>query len=276
MRLINVKAEIWHQNDEIDHIARCARVCYASDKTSLNSQMVDNLRKNNHINMFRHNSIHYMIRKDEKKYLSIRQFIGTYKDCPYVHYGISNNWLYITTNGQFTIENPNFTDKLSKYQVSNNFFNTNCPIDNLKRYTICVTTQISTTRELNRVSPNNIAEQSTRYVNFGKKGGIGIAIPHFYNTLVRFDKFMARLAWRIDEFFYNYFLNKGLKPQDAREFLPLCSYSKAVYTYTIGEWKHILDLRYFGTTGKPHPNAFTIASQIKELFEEEGIKIKKE
>lgn len=27
-----------------------------------------------------------------------------------------------------------------------------------------VTTQISTSRELNRVSPNNIAEQSTRYV----------------------------------------------------------------------------------------------------------------
>lgn len=32
------------------------------------------------------------------------------------------------------------------------------------RYTFRVTTQISTSRELNRVSPNNIAEQSTRYV----------------------------------------------------------------------------------------------------------------
>lgn len=32
------------------------------------------------------------------------------------------------------------------------------------RYTFKVVTQISTSRELNRVSPNNIAEQSTRYV----------------------------------------------------------------------------------------------------------------
>lgn len=34
----------------------------------------------------------------------------------------------------------------------------------MMRYTFCVDTQISTSRELNRVSPNNIAEKSTRYV----------------------------------------------------------------------------------------------------------------
>lgn len=34
----------------------------------------------------------------------------------------------------------------------------------MMRYTFCIVTQISTSRELNRVSPNNIAEQSTRYV----------------------------------------------------------------------------------------------------------------
>lgn len=32
----------------------------------------------------------------------------------------------------------------------------------MMRYTFCVDTQISTSRELNRVSPNNIAEKSTR------------------------------------------------------------------------------------------------------------------
>lgn len=34
----------------------------------------------------------------------------------------------------------------------------------MMRYTFCVDTQISTSRELNRVSPNSIAEMSTRYV----------------------------------------------------------------------------------------------------------------
>ena len=46
------------------------------------------------------------------------------------------------------------------------------------RYTFKVITQISTSRELNRVSPNNIAEQSTRYVNLSKKNG-SICQPHW-------------------------------------------------------------------------------------------------
>lgn len=39
----------------------------------------------------------------------------------------------------------------------------------MMRYTFCVDTQISTSRELNRVSPNNIAEMSTRYIGFSDK-----------------------------------------------------------------------------------------------------------
>nr|UVX92042.1 MAG: Thymidylate synthase complementing protein [Bacteriophage sp.] len=53
---------------------------------------------------------------------------------------------------------------LSKYIVPiEDFRNTEIGF-HMMRYTFCVDTQISTSRELNRVSPNSIAEKSTRYV----------------------------------------------------------------------------------------------------------------
>ena len=36
------------------------------------------------------------------------------------------------------------------------------------------------------------------------------------------------------------------------------------YTYSIKEWQHILDLRYYGTTGKPHPNCHIVMQMVKD------------
>ena len=57
------------------------------------------------------------------------------------------------------------------------------PIPENERYTFVVTTQISTSRELNRTSPNNIMEQSTRYVNFYSKGG-AICQPWWFDLFL--------------------------------------------------------------------------------------------
>ena len=64
-------------------------------------------------------------------------------------------------------------------------------------------------------------------------------------------------------------LKLGFLPQDARGVLPLDAATKVVYTYSAYEWKHILDLRYFETTGKAHPNAKLIA---KEIYNELSIR----
>ena len=63
---------------------------------------------------------------------------------------------------------------------------------------------------------------------------------------------------------YKYLLGAGMKPEDARGILPLDTATKVIYTYSIREWQHILDLRYYGTTGKPHPNAKLIAGKIRD------------
>ena len=62
----------------------------------------------------------------------------------------------------------------------------------------------------------------------------------------------------------------GMQRQDARGVLPLDTATKCVYTYSIDEWRNIIDLRYYGTTGAPHPNAKIIAGMIREQLIELG------
>jgi thymidylate synthase (FAD) len=51
----------------------------------------------------------------------------------------------------------------------------------------------------------------------------------------------------------------GIKPEIARGVLPNDTKTELVVTATETEWQHIINLRYIGITGTPHP-------QIKELI----------
>ena len=129
-------------------------------------------------------------------------------------------------------------------------------------------TQISTTRELNRVSPNNILEESTRYVDQGT-----MCRPWWFDLPNKYDeRIRKRYLNSINDSFYNYSINlmEGMSKQDARGLLPLDTCTHAVYTYSIKEWRDIIDKRYYGTTGKPHPNCVEIMEQVVNLLKEEG------
>lgn len=268
MEIIEPNVEYWKQgNDDIAHVARCARVCYASNKTANAATLLQKLIDKNHLSMFRHESCYYIIDISNNNYKRILRELNKYKNCPYINFSIIDNIIYVSTNREFMFDHSNLDFYINNCEVSEDYFFIDCPDKDLFRFTFCVVTQISTARELNRVSPNNIAEQSTRYVNFENKGGIKICKPYWYDSLIKFDKYLCRVYWRWSERIYNAFLYRGLKAQDSREFLPLCTATKCVYTYTLHEWKHIIDLRYYGTTGVPHPNAKIIVGKIKdELF----------
>lgn len=137
------------------------------------------------------------------------------------------------------------------------------------RLTFCLITQISTSRELNRVSPNNIAERSTRYCS--SKDGLEICKPWWWKDDYNERSYNERY-WhesyenqcRSAESYYRNMLEFGMKPQDARGILPLDTATKVVYTYSVGQWKHILDLRYYEKTGKAHPNARLIMGMVRD------------
>lgn len=278
MNLIYPSAELWIQGDPTAHVAKCARVCYASEKESnesIDKKLVNSLFNKRHMSMFRHESFYYIISKlstGVNQYTKIYNKLREYLHCPYIQFKCENGKIYVVTNGDFirNEENYDLSELIYNYQVSFTEFENTPTGYTMLRLTICCITQISTSREFNRVSPNNIAEQSTRYVNFGKKGGITICLPHWWDDSSWFKKIIFKTYWKECELMYNFALKIGMKPEDAREFLPLCTATKCVYTYNIDEWSHIMGLRLFGTTGKPHPNAKILAGEILNEIESNG------
>lgn len=271
MQVIEPKIEIYSQMGitEDQHIARCARICYGKENeildTNKSKEFVEEAIKRGHKSILRHASVYYIVYKDENnvtEFNSISARLRHYIECPYISYVQDKNVIYVSTNKQFILEHPILADKLLKYNVFPEKFISHCTWRDLYRYTIAVTTQISTSRELNRTSPNAITERSTRYVNFGKGNGITICKPHYYDNLSTIKKFICRLSWRFSEIRYKTRIKWGLPVQDARGELPLDTATVAIYTYSIAEWRNILNLRYHEVTGKAHPNAKLIGKLI--------------
>lgn len=275
MILIEAKVELLKEDNFYSHVANCARVCYASNNNSniSDEQFCKNvLIANNHLSMFRHATIYCKYDKNDWNKYTVDIF-HLAQNINVVYLGD----LYIIMNGQSYLEfkrnNIAETLKIDSHIIKD------LPneLNEYKRFTFKVITQISTSRELNRVSPNNIAERSTRYCNYSKDkfdNQICICKPYYYDNLEIADQ----LAFinRMSEYEDNYLnrINRGWKPEDAREFLPLCTATEVVYTYNVREWRRIIDLRYYGTTGKPHPNAKIIAGMIRDQLIYLGYKFK--
>lgn len=275
MKIIEPSVELWLQEDITAHIARCARICYGRDSGN-DFVLCNNLLHNKHWSMFRHESVYAIVPEKDVKHLWY-DVMDVYMNCLYIDWICFENKYYVSTNGNFLLDvkekNPILYKWLTQYGVDAAAFNNIHPlVSNLMRYTFKVTTQISTSRELNRVSPNNIAERSTRYVY---EDGT-ICRPHWM-TIDEANEFNNNHQAGMTTIGRNYINSciqsfgtykdlieiNGLNRQDARGVLPLDTATVCAYTYSVKEWRAILDLRYYGTTGKPHPNAKLIASMIR-------------
>lgn len=275
MKIIEPSVELWLQEDVTAHIARCARICYGRDSGN-DFVLCNNLLHNKHWSMFRHESVYTIVPEKDVKHLWYDVTVN-YMECPYIDWIKFDNNYYIATNGNFLLDvkekNPVLYKWLTQYRVDALTFNNIHPlVSNLMRYTFKVTTQISTSRELNRVSPNNIAEMSTRYIY---EDGT-ICRPHWI-TINEANEFNNNHQAGMTTIGRNYINSciqsfgtykdlieiNGLNRQDARGVLPLDTATVCAYTYSVKEWRAIIDLRYYGTTGKPHPNAKLIAGMIR-------------
>jgi len=273
MKIIEPKVELWQQgNDSKAHVARCARVCYGRE-TGNDEATIKRLINDGHWSMFRHGT-YYMIANDSDK--TLETIIINYANTIGFSYHYEKHVYYITVNGNWVLDHKTQFGYLSKYIVPiEDFRNTEIGF-HMMRYTFCVDTQISTSRELNRVSPNSIAEMSTRYVY--KDGSI--CRPYWLNKeLIKqyeeepiVDMVSTVYLDSCNDSFkrYKFLVENGVHRQDARGVLPLDTATRCIYTYSIKEWRHIIDLRYYGTTGKPHPNCVIITKLIKEKLEELG------
>ena len=279
MKIIEPSVMLWEQKDNISHVARCARICYGKE-TGNDSALYGSLERRNHLSMYRHET-YYAAVPTYKKNSIIWQCLAGYMHCPYIKWLTYKNNTYIITNGNFirdiVKDNPVLFHMIYDNQITSEEAEQIEPIwKHFMRYTFCVVTQISTSRELNRVSPNNIAEQSTRYVY---EDGT-ICKPHwmtdeevdYLNNEPIFEdwcnshKKASIFRDSCNDSFnkYKLLVDIGMQRQDARGVLPLDTATKCIYTYSIHEWRKIIDLRFYGTTGAPHPNAKIIAEMIRE------------
>lgn len=283
MKIIEPKVELWQQgNNAKAHIARCARVCYG--RTSGNDEAtIKRLINDEHWSMFRHET-YYIIANDSDK--TLETIVINYANTIGFSYHYEKHVYYITVNGNWVLDHKTQFGYLSKYIVPiEDFCNTEIGF-HMMRYTFCVDTQISTSRELNRVSPNNIAEKSTRYVY--EDGNI--CRPHwmtdeevdYLNNEPIFEEWcnshkkasIYRNSCNDSFNKYKLLVDIGMHRQDARGVLPLDTATRCVYTYSIDEWFDIIRKRVYNTTGKAHPNATIICKLIEQELNGLGYEVK--
>lgn len=297
MKIIEPKVELWEEDNYISHVARCARVCYKKEGGD-DEKTYEHLVENKHISMLRHSTIYAIIHKDNYVYRCIHQI----EDVTTI-YGIKTigiNIKYdspirsylIVINRQFGYEHSDIIIDIAKYIVSpKEFANASKTAWKMMRYTFCIDTQISTSRELNRVSPNNISEQSTRYVyedgtlccphwldikeiDINSIGQI-ISVGKNYVPNLKGEFYLKKCEEQFAN--YKYLIEHfGLHRQDARGVLPLDTATRCVYTYSYEEWINILKLRYYEVTGRAHPNAKIIAEMIRNELIELGYDVDKD
>lgn len=268
MKIIEPKVELWSEEKVTpkEHIARCAAVCYDSHPKDP-KKLVDFLVKHEHKSMLRHASRYYLFKgilpDDTAAYFDV---------CPYNNkFEVNITDFYLSTNLQ-----ENIYSKIFNYVGYEREFSPSELLEECKkrpklfeifRLTFCITTQISTSRELNRVSPNSIAERSTRYCS--SKDGLEICKPWWWDVKEKPGNcYNFYKAWKNAEEAYKAALELGMKPEDARGLLPLDTVTKVIYTYSVQEWQHILDLRLYDKTGKAHPNCHVVMSMVRDQINE--------
>lgn len=105
--------------------------------------------------------------------------------------------------------------------------------------------------------------ESTRYCNYsdGKFGKeITIVKPVNWNELHGNTK-LLKFAWGASELYYMELIKNKVKPEDARDVLPLQLKTELIMTGTESQWEQFFSLRI---SDHAHPDAKYIAEQIKE------------
>lgn len=119
----------------------------------------------------------------------------------------------------------------------------------------------------------SFAQESTRYCNYGSKGGEITVIEPCYLSGADVENWTRKyIAWESAcveaEECYLLMLSDGSTPQEARAVLPTSLKTEVVMTANLREWRHFFSLRACGATGKPHPQMLEVAVPLlKELKE---------
>lgn len=320
IKVINPDAVYWAQEGYdlqsiYKHVARCARVCYQSqakdgelpyeflkrvilrgkDIHEINNDDIDKL----HLSVFEHGTVHLRIPAKLVMCNEIANSLVHNQFSRYVVIGEKdhNNYYYITTNMRVIIEHNYWA--FEQYIDDDKSRVGNYP----ERLTMCITTDIGCSRELNRHRCHSVSEESTRYCRYtANKFGNNISILKlpwidyspkkelidtayengFYNDNEIYDEkthlIEAKntnnwnaIGWflygiQIANLVYAKCIEHGWKAEQAREILPLNTKTQLVHTAFETDWEHFINLRANEVSGKVHPIMKDLAERIKQCL----------
>ena len=162
--------------------------------------------------------------------------------------------VYVTTNYRVLVEN-NLLDDLEFLCEPTEFHE--------KRTTFRLTCARVQADSFVRHRVFSFLMESTRYCNYsnGKfDKEITIVKPTRWDELSGNTK-LLKLAWGASEYYYMELIKNKVKPEDARDLLPLQLKTELIMTGTESQWNEFFKLRI---SDHAHPDAKYIAEQIKE------------
>ena len=123
--------------------------------------------------------------------------------------------------------------------------------------------------ELVRHRMASYAQESTRYCNYSKdKFGNEITVikPCFLDEDTENYR-IWKSSCEAAEKAYFAMLDNDATPQEARSVLPNSLKTEICMTGTEQQWEQFLQLRYYESTGKVHPDMKVVATMIKDIIE---------
>lgn len=187
---------------------------------------------------------------------------------------------YITTNYRVLVENG-WLDDL-KYLCEPTEYHE-------RRVTVRFTTSNGIMREFTRHRSHSFAVESTRYCNYSKErfnNELTFIIPSWIEieegrittdsfgcpTIVNEETYDFLSGLGASERSYFRLINRGWKPQQAREVLPLATKCDMVMTGFVSDWQHLFRLRtsFLAETGKPHPDMSNLCDPLYKEFVKRG------
>lgn len=284
MKLIESSVQIIEEKDPYKMIELAGRTCYKSeDKITENSakEFVDRMIKLGHGAMLEHGTIYLKIDKTEDGHLPPARLYwsdGNHKK--YTRVRKHGNSIYVTTNLRVIVENNRLDDL--QYQVEPTEYHE-------KRITVKWILDRVTGESFLRHRVFSFARESTRYCNYSKDKfnneitfikPTWLDIPtgnytYWDGDWCDIDKMKIQLPsdnsitdnflWCLNnaETQYNLLINKGWKPQQARQVLPFAVCSPLVMTGFESDWEHFFSLR---CSSKAHPDAKKLADELYKLI----------
>lgn len=274
MRLIDASYEIIEQEPNIlgvyKQIEKAARTAYKSeDKITEGSaqRMVEALCKSNHGACLEHGTIYLRIPVDDDEN---GMYFSKYYFNPYSilidedHDGFDDA-LCITTNARVIFENG-WEDDL-QYMCEPTEFHE-------KRITVKFTTSIGIVREILRHRHFSFLNESTRYCNYAKgkfNSELTFIKPDINNWINENNYYEYLAGLQYAEKCYLKAIDYGVKPEIARDILPLSLKSELIVTGFVSDWIHFFRLRsHIAATGKPHPDIQKLADPLMQEFIDRG------